>query len=296
VVSLRLDAEKLTLVYDSSQNLDYRASSSGREIHKAYMEWTSQLMKSVHLELSSLCADLTKFQAPEQLGKLFGPLSDENAVIGSPSREFELKTSYGFRTGYVIREYDAFLLGSKSKCGPVSAIFYNDALAELSERDLESSALLAYADLLNHLHAQKKISFSDAEMERMSLKIDIVTPLENVRREELLRFVEWQAQRFDRNETTRKEYDYLLAQKEAEVLERQGAIDQKEQELGLLRRQQQMQVASLDVQRQQLAAQRSMALSQALMNLSQSLSYTPGLRSVSCRSASFGNTTYTNCN
>jgi hypothetical protein len=296
VVLLKLDTKMISLQYESSVNLDYEKSRSGPVIHKAYMEWSSGLMSSIRSELATLCPDFTELQQTENLGKTALALRERAPLIEFPAREFELRTSAGAATGYSIREYAAFVVGSTTKCGPVSAVFYNDALEAVSKSSLEDSALLAYSDLLAYLVSQKSIAFSDAEMERMSLKIDIVTPLEALRREELLRFVDWQAQRHDRSETSKKEYEYLLAQKEAEVLERQGAIDQKEQELGLLRRQQQMQVASLDVQRQQLAAQRSMALSQALLNLSRSLTYRPAFTGTSCVSTSLGRTVYTNCN
>lgn len=296
-VILKVDRGMVTLTYESSSNLDYEKRGSDAVIHKAYMDWTQGLMRNVQSRLSSLCPDLTPLLSSNKVGLTYTSLTEEFPIVGSPEKELSVLSSSGADTGYVVREYKAYLSGSSNDCDRVSAVFYRGEFVYALLTSVEAAALLAYADVLNYLVEQKQISFSDAEMERMSLKVDVVTPLDAPRREELLRYVEWQAQRFDRQETTKKEYQYLLAQKEAEVQERQSSLDQKEQELGLLRRQQAIQSASLGIQKEQLAAQRSLAIGQALSNLSQALSYRPTIStSLNCRSTAIGNTVRTTCN
>lgn len=296
-VILKMDQGMVALSYESSTNLAYEKNGDGAVIHKAYMDWTQGLMRNVQSRLSTLCPDLTPLLTSEQVGLTHVALTEKFPIVGSPERELTVLSSSGADTGYTVREYKAYLAGSSNDCDRVSAVFYRDEFVYAMLTSMEAAALLAYADVLNYLVEQKQISFSDAEMERMSLKVDVVTPLDAPRREELLRYVEWQAQRFDRHETTKKEYEYLVAQKEAEVQERQSALDQKEQELGILRRQQAMQSAALGVQKEQLAAQRSLAIGQALSNLGQALTYRPTIRTqVNCRSYAVGNTVNTTCN
>lgn len=295
-VVVTVNKGQVSFKYLSSTNLDYKTRDGEQSIHKAYMEWSEYLARSIRTRLNSLCPDMTQLLDPSYAGLVNASLVERVPAAESFSRELIVASSSGASTGYVVREYNAYLKGADQDCQPVSAVFFNDKFVSVMQIKAEPAALIAYTDVLNYLVEQKTISFSDSEMERMSLKVDIVSPLDAPRREELLRFVEWQAQRFDRKETSLKEYQYLLAQKEAEVQERQGAIDQKEQELGLLKRQQAIDSQALDVQRQQLASQRAMAIGIALSNLSQSLAYRPTLNSsVSCTSRAVGNTVQTNC-
>jgi hypothetical protein len=295
-VVVTVDVGQVSFKYMSSSNLDYKTKDGEQTIHKAYMEWSGFLASSIRTRLGSLCPDMTQLLDPSYAGLVNASLVERVPAAESFSRELPVTSSSGASTGYLVREYDAYLNGADQDCQPVSAVFFNDKFVSVMQVKAEPAALIAYSDVLNYLVSQKAISFSDAEMERMSLKVDIVNPLDLPRREELLRFVEWQAQRYDRKETSLKEYQYLLAQKEAEVQERQAAIDQKEKELGLLKRQQAIDSQSLEVQREQLSAQRAAAIGIALANLSQSLAYRPTFNSgVRCTSRAYGNTVYTDC-
>jgi hypothetical protein len=297
VVALRIDQGAVYVQYEDSANLQYRETDTGPEIHKLYFEWTNLLTRAIRSELAALCPDLTSLRNPGYVGKTPSDLKQEPLLRGKSGRDLIVKSSSGLATGYYVREFSGFLSGELQACAPVSFIFYKEKLTSVVGTSMETAALQAYSDLLGYFVKSGGISFSDAEMERMSLKIDTIMMLDAPRRDELLRFVEWQAQKLDRKETSDKEYEFLLAQKEAEVRERQGTIDQKERELRLMRMQSQMQVASLATQQQQLQTQRGMALSQALQNVNRSAVYVPPVRlSTTCVSRpSFGTVT-TTCN
>lgn len=293
-VQLNIATSSISLTYVSSKNLDYSEKDGKRDIHKVYREWTGALMSAIQKRLTAMCVDLSHLQDPKATGSSFKTISASNTFLASPAKAKVVRSSSGEPTGYVVREYVAFLPnGQVEDCGPVSTIFYNDRLIATTRIKAEPAALSAYTDILRYLVEKEQITFADAELERMSQKVDTVTPLDMPRRDELLRFVEWQTQRLAKNEISRQEYDYLLAQKESEVLERQNSIQMKEQELQLLQQQQHQQRVSLDLQRQQLAAQRSLAIGQALSNLSQSMSYTP--KPLTCSSYRLGNSVQTTC-
>lgn len=293
-VQLNITANLISLTYVSSKNLDYSEKDGRRDIHKVYREWTGALQSAIQKRLATMCVDLSYLQDSKVMGSSFESISTNNNFLASPVKTKIVRSSSGESTGYVVREYSAFLPnGQIEDCGPVSTIFYDDKLIATTRTKAEPAALSAYTDILRHLVEIGKISFADAELERMSQKVDTVTPLDMPRRDELLRFVEWQTQRLSKNEVSRQEYDYLLAQKESEVLERQGSIQMKEEELQLLQQHQRQQRVSLDIQRQQLAAQRSLAIGQALSNLTQSMSYTP--RPFTCSSYQLGSSVQTTC-
>jgi hypothetical protein len=296
-VLLNIAQGGVSLRYENSENLQYKQTASGAEIHKLYFEWERSLMSAIRAELTKLCPDLSNLQNAAYIGLGHQVMELKLPAKGMPARELSVKSSSGVDTGYFVREYSAYLAGETQACGPVSFVYYKDKLTSVTSTRMEGAALVAYTDLLNYLVKNGSISFSDGEMERMSLKVDTVMVLDLPRREELLRFVEWQAQRFDRKETTQKEYEFLLAQKEAEIRERQGSIDQKEGEIRLLRVQSQLQAASLDTQQQQLQSQRALALSQALQNIYRSTVYVPPVRlSTTCTSSAFAGRVTTTCN
>jgi len=293
-VQLTVAPESISLTYVSSKNLAFSEEAGEREIHKAYLGWTNLLIASIKKRLASMCTDLSSLAEKPNVGLSYKELAEATPFLDNPVKARAVKSSSGIETGYVVREYVAYFPnGRPEDCGPVSVVFYNNHLVSVMRTSLQGAALAAYTDVLRYLVDNKQISFADAEFERMSQKVDTVMPLDPPRRDELLRFVEWQTQRLTRSETTRQEYEYLLAQKEAEVQERQSSIQMKEQELDLLRQHQYQQRASLDLQRQQLAAQRSLAIGQALANLNRSLSYRPN--SLSCTSTSFGDAVQTYC-
>jgi hypothetical protein len=283
--------------YADSENINYKHDGDKAQIHKIYFEWTSALEKEMRKSLQNLCADFSSMQSSKYIGQNHKQVEQNGLFKGAMPQELIVRTSYGAVTGYTVHQYSGYVTGNTEACSPVSFVYFDDKLTSVDSTPMESAALTAYSDLLAYMVKTRAIGFSDGEMERVSLKADTVMLLDAPRRDELLHFVEWQAQRFDRKETSQKEYEYLLAQKEAEVRERQQTIDQKERELKLLRRQQQLQVASLETQDQQLRAQRALAIGQALQNIARSSTYTPPVRlQTTCTShASFGTVT-TNCN
>lgn len=292
-VQIDVAPTSIAITYVSSENLSFSNEGGQKEIHKAYLEWTKVLAAAVKKRLTTLCPDLTPLAGAAHAGTSYAPLAETFSLLSSPSRMKEVRSSAGVQTGYLVREYVAFVPnGRVEDCGPVSAVFYDDKLVTVMRAPLEPSALAAYTDVLSYLVDKRQITFSDAELERMSLKIDTVMPLDPPRRDEVLRFVEWQTQRLAQGAVTKQEYEYLLAQKEADVQERQHSIQAKDEELDLMRQQQMQQRASIDLQRQQLAAQRSLAIGQALTNLTSSMSYRPYL---SCTSSTYAGTTRTLC-
>jgi hypothetical protein len=304
IVLVHLDRDAISMTYEASSNLDYEKQPSKTVIHKAYLEWTGALMSSIRSRIGNLCPDMSLLLDPGHTGRSFASLVDEAPAIRGSYEELNVASSSGAPTGLVVREYKAFMADAPSACETISTVFYDDKFVSVTRDSVQLAALTAYSDLLNHLVAIKEVSFQDAEIERVSLKTDLVAPLDGPRREALLRYVEWQAQRYDRKETTREEYGYLLAEKEAEIQERQVTIDQKERELAqteqqteVLRRQQEVQSASLEVQRKQLATQRSLSISQALENLIRSRSYQPVVsRTITnCTSNVVGNSVKTSC-
>jgi hypothetical protein len=283
VVQVKLTAtpESVAISYLNSKELDYEIEDGVPHIHRGYNKKVGNLSDKIENRMKQLCPDLTGQTAA--VGSSFDDVA-KDIFLSNPKRTLSVTSSSGEATGYTIREYVAYYPNGRIyDCGQVSATYYKGKFVSMAGEDAAVAALNAYTDMLNYLVDRGDISFSDAELERIYQKAQMVSRLDPARRAELLSFVEWQLQRLSNKELSQKEYSYLVAQKEAEVEERQSSLDMKEAELGQRRAALAMQADQLNVQRKQLSVQRSMAIGVAIANISNAQQYRPSLN---CHSTS----------
>lgn len=275
----------VNITYLDSSNLDFEIDDDERTIHKTYLAWVDALSASIASTMANLCVDLSPYGTKELLGKSVA----DDPLMAHATREITLMSSTAQATRYQVREFSAFLSSARDPgCHPVSLVTYEDKVVSVLDVPMEQAAYTAYSHMLRFLVDSRKLTFPLAEVERQYAELQMTESLGDLRTEELLRFVEWQAQRLQDKQISRAEYDYLLAQKKSELWERRTDESVKGEQLDLMRAGQQRQQDALAIQRQQLAAQRSMAISAALANVAHAFykpyqTYQP-FRSVTCDS------------
>lgn len=276
--------QSVSITYADSRELDFKQGQNGeRKIHGSYNDFTKQLTNEIAASLSTMCSDFSFLQNSKDV-----PYAEISA--SQPLGRMLRTTEQIPGTGYIIREYTGFVAnGVPYNCGPVVAVFRDDRLTDAYGGTAALAKLNIQGELISQRHASGQISYGQAAVEYKEAELDFSQSLEAHRQKQLISYYRLLASRLTKKEISVEEFDYLAIEKEAELTDQQDAMRQKEMfERGLVSAERE----KANAMQNQAAAMQSQAQAQHLANFQ---SFLNNLKTVTCRTVGYGNTTTTSC-
>ena len=276
----------IAITYSDSRELDFKEGNDGdRRIHGSYNEFTKLLARDINNRLPSLCNDFGFLEGPNDTDVTFSKLSTTHAVVRNPRRTENITN-----TGYVIREYTGFMPnGAPYNCGPIVTVFLNDVLVDAYGGTAALAKLNIQGEIISQRHASGQISYGQAAYEYKEAEINYSQVLGPDRKRQLLSYYRLLASRLSKQEISLEEFDYLVIEKEVDLKAQQDEIAHKQAfERGLVA----AEYEKAGALQEQAAAMRSQARAQHQANFQRFLN---GLKSVTCNTTGYGNTSTTTC-